>query len=98
MTRRHGILGSRHLAALRVKAAVLVPLAGLLLSPSLAAQCVMCAKNAEYAGGDAGASYGPLLTGAVILLVPTVAIMVGAVVLTLKFKDASGAAQQSSDS
>jgi len=41
------------------------------------AQCVMCGKNAEYAGGEPGRAYATLATAALVLLVPMLTVVGG---------------------
>ena len=50
----------------------------LLMAPALSeAQCVMCGKNAEYAGGEPGRAYATLAAAALVLLVPTLSVVAG---------------------
>ena len=43
---------------------------------SAAAQCVMGAKSAEFAGGESGQGWNTLVVGALILIVPATAFCV----------------------
>jgi hypothetical protein len=53
-----------------------------------AAQCVMCGKNAEYAGGAPGKAYATLATASLILLLPAVSLLCGAGALLWKYRKA----------
>ena len=55
-----------------------------------AAQCAMCAQNAEAAGGIAGGGLRSLLIGAVILILPVLGLVSGASVLVWKYRNADG--------
>ncbi len=67
-----------------------VLLAFSLLAHGAAAQCTMCAKNAEFAGGDSGSSWSSLFTGALVLLVPVIGVLTGAFCLIWRFRNADG--------
>ena len=59
----------------------------LCLSPALSyAQCVMCGKNAEYAGGEPGRAYATLATAALVLLVPMLSFVGGLAVYVWKHR------------
>ena len=53
-----------------------------------AAQCVMCGRSAEYAGGAPGKAYATLATASMILLVPAVSLLCGAGALLWKYRKA----------
>ena len=53
-----------------------------------AAQCVMCGKSAEYAGGAPGKAYATLATASLILLAPAVSLLCGAGALLWKYRKA----------
>lgn len=53
-----------------------------------AAQCAMCGKTAEYAGGAPGKAYATLATASMILLLPAVSLLCGAGALLWKYRKA----------
>lgn len=53
-------------------------LCGVLLPALVHAQCVMCGKNAEYAGdGEPGRAYATLAVAAGVLLIPVLSLLAG---------------------
>ena len=53
-----------------------------------AAQCVMCGRSAEYAGGAPGKAYATLATASMLLLLPALSLLAGAGALLWKYRKA----------
>ena len=55
---------------------------------SAVAQCVMCGRSAEYAGGGPDKAYATLATASLILLLPALSLLAGAGALLWKYRKA----------